>query len=195
MAMQADMLHSQQRAGHAQLAFERVRRSCRPAIKAAATIRQHHAGSKSAALDRPGSSIRPKPFAPHAADITSFGSSGTSASNTLLLPQATGFNRRDLACSDDMAQQAQHVDAAELALLQELVQDAQQLQELLERHPEVLQAQHPSPLQAWVSTCSDDANASASLVAACAHHHQLLQVLVVGSPSYRPPGVVVRALE
>jgi ABC-type transporter Mla MlaB component len=154
MAMQADMLHSKLRAGDAQLAFERVRSSRRPAIKAAATIRQHHAGSKSAALDTPRSPIRLKSSPPDSTHRTIFSSSVTPATNTLLLPQAAGFTCRDLACSDDVAQQAQHVDAAELALLQELVQDAQQLQELLERHPEVLQAQHPSPLQAWVSTCS-----------------------------------------
>jgi uracil DNA glycosylase len=75
-----------------------------------------------------------------------------SFSNRLLLPQAASFHSCDPACNDDVAQQAQHGDTAELELLQELVQDAQQLQELLQRHPEVLQAQHPSPLQAWVSS-------------------------------------------
>jgi ABC-type transporter Mla MlaB component len=152
MAMQADMLHNKLHAGGVQTDFEHLQRSRRPAIKAAATIRQHHAGYKSAALDRQRSPIRPTSPPPHAGDSTNFGSSVTSASNRLLLPQAASLYSHDLACSADVAQQAQHVDTAELALLQELVQDAQQLQELLERHPEVLQAQHPSPLQAWVST-------------------------------------------
>uniref|UniRef100_A0A383VCN2 Uncharacterized protein n=1 Tax=Tetradesmus obliquus TaxID=3088 RepID=A0A383VCN2_TETOB len=77
--------------------------------------------------------------------------SASNSSSRLLLPSAAGLSGPDLASSDDVAQQAQHACAAELSLLQELVQDAQQLHELLQRHPEVLHVQqHPSPLQAWV---------------------------------------------
>lgn len=127
----------------------------RPAINSAAAIRQHHhtawhAIATSAATGRQTTTGLARPLALQAGS-----NSCSQRSSRLLLPSAAGLSGADPACSDDVAQQAQHACAAELSLLQELVQDAQQLHELLQRHPEVLQVQqHPSPLQAWVSSSS-----------------------------------------
>jgi hypothetical protein len=138
----------------------------RPTTKLTAAIRQHHAVAKSAATGMPASSSLASPL------TFQQGSNYVSnSSSKLLLPPAAGRCSIDLACSDDVTQQAWHAcAAAELALLQELVQDAQQLQELLDRHPEVLQAQHPSPLQAWVR-CADLARHTEATVVVDLHVH------------------------
>jgi hypothetical protein len=115
------------------------------AITSAAAVRQHTAVAKSAAVGGLACPSQAKPWT-----HSKVADSVHTTNSKLLVPSAASVLSCDLPCSEDVAQHAQHAGTAELALLQELVQDAQQLQELLNRHPEVLQAQHPSPLQAWV---------------------------------------------